>query len=87
MCPAHFSLSWLQILQHYHSDLRSVFLYYSQLEKTFTDYWPPSMTFAQWMLFCKVGGLHTTVCALWWLMLFSCTCLHKPAGLPQEGPA
>lgn len=42
-----------KVLQTYHGELRSVFLYYSQLESSFTDHWPPSMTFNQWMLFCK----------------------------------
>ncbi|KAL6756783.1 hypothetical protein V8C86DRAFT_2641239 [Haematococcus lacustris] len=42
-----------KILQHYHVDLRSVFLFYTQLEHNFTDHWPPSLKFAQWMLFCK----------------------------------
>jgi len=42
-----------KVLFHYHADLRSVFLYYAQLDNTFTDHWPPSLSFAQWMLFCK----------------------------------
>lgn len=43
----------MQVLNHYHSDLRAVFLFYTQLEQSFTEHWPPSMTFPQWMLFCK----------------------------------
>lgn len=36
-----------QILNQFHSKLRSVFLYYTQLEATFTQHWPPHLTFAQ----------------------------------------
>jgi hypothetical protein len=36
-----------QILNHYHSNLRAVFLFYAQLEATFTHHWPPHLTFAQ----------------------------------------
>ncbi|GLI64110.1 hypothetical protein VaNZ11_007285 [Volvox africanus] len=42
-----------KVLNHYHGDLRAVFLYYAQLENNFAAYWPPSMAFQQWMLFCK----------------------------------
>ncbi|EFJ52451.1 hypothetical protein VOLCADRAFT_115928, partial [Volvox carteri f. nagariensis] len=42
-----------KVLNHYHGDLRAVFLYYAQLENNFAAYWPPSLAFQQWMLFCK----------------------------------
>ncbi|GAX78783.1 hypothetical protein CEUSTIGMA_g6220.t1 [Chlamydomonas eustigma] len=42
-----------KILSHYTSDLRAVFLHYAQLDSTFTEHWPPSLTFSQWMLYCK----------------------------------
>ncbi len=42
-----------KILQHYHADLRSVFLFYCQLESGFADFWPPVMGFPHWMLFCR----------------------------------
>ncbi|GFR40226.1 hypothetical protein Agub_g794 [Astrephomene gubernaculifera] len=42
-----------KVLNHYHGDLRAVFLYYAQLENNFAAYWPPGLAFQQWMLFCK----------------------------------
>ena len=42
-----------KVLAHYTSDLRAIFLHYSQLDSTFTDSWPPSLTYGQWMLLCK----------------------------------
>ena len=42
-----------KVLAHYTSDLRAIFLHYSQLDSSFTDSWPPSLTYGQWMLYCK----------------------------------
>lgn len=42
-----------KVLQTYHADLRSTFLYYCQLESTFTNHWPPRMRQNQWLIFCR----------------------------------
>lgn len=45
-----------KVLSQYNPQLRAVFLYYAQLDDTFTQHWPPSLAFQQFMLFCKVRG-------------------------------
>lgn len=42
-----------KVLSHYQSDLRAVFLYYAQLDASFAEHWPPSLTFSTFMLYCK----------------------------------
>ncbi|MEW5310692.1 MAG: hypothetical protein WDW38_002463 [Sanguina aurantia] len=42
-----------KVLAHYYADLRAVFLHYTQLQATFASHWPPSLGFAQLMLFCR----------------------------------
>ncbi|KAG1675152.1 hypothetical protein FOA52_003375 [Chlamydomonas sp. UWO 241] len=51
--PAGEQYATQKVLSHYTSDLRSVFLHYVQLDASAVKHWPPSMTFAQWMLYCK----------------------------------
>jgi len=51
--PAGEQYAVQKTLNHYHANLRAVFLFYTQLEATFVHHWPPHLTFAQWMMFCK----------------------------------
>lgn len=58
-----------KVLSQYNPQLRAVFLYYAQLEDNFTQHWPPSLAFQQFMLFCKVGRApactHARACGMW----------------------
>lgn len=42
-----------KVLQTHHSDLRSVFLYYTQLDATFANHWPPAMHQHQFFAFAR----------------------------------
>ena len=45
-----------KLLAQHTSDLRAVFLHYSQLDAGFAEHWPPSLAFSQFMLYCKDTG-------------------------------
>jgi len=56
-----------QILGSFHGSLRAVFLFYVQLESSFTHHWPPHLTFAQVRAECATAQL----CATAWDVLQS----------------
>jgi len=42
-----------RVLQTHQAELRAVFLFYVQLDATFTKHWPPCMHSHQWFAFCR----------------------------------
>lgn len=51
--PAGECCALQKVLGSYHASLCSVLLYYSQLESSIGQHWPPALTHAQWLLLCK----------------------------------
>lgn len=49
--------SLLKVLETNQQDLRSCFLHYCQLDKCFSDHWPPCLTADGWEEFYKDAGI------------------------------
>ena len=42
-----------KVVQAHNTELRASFLYYCQLDSSFSDHWPPTMHQHQWFAFCQ----------------------------------